>query len=1376
MKSLALLGIFSHTIIYSSIAFAQIGPPQNITSVEYMTTDSSGIGEINGSVGIYNGGQLLWEDSQENPSVTLNGGTNTSMWLDNGEAYIYNRHGTATFNMEQDTSGVSWQHVIKMGSTGKITVGDKENNASSGASVFKLTDGNIYASGTIQINKTGFLNLITTNLATASPASIYLYEQGRLENSGTISLTGDATLGADYNASLSIANGASYQGWTRDQTDGYGKIELNKFADVVNFGRGDQTADLWRNIVVSNAATTEKARILNFQNGETWLYGNGDWRVGEASTFQEYKLDASAGFVDVDIREQTMFVAKGAMWNQKSALDGANNKLNFNLAGSKLFIEEGGWFRTEGTFNNGGAVILRPNSRFSFGANAIYQRGVNIAEQKYYYNWAINSVGANNNGSGDFYIEGDQSTIIDIGSSDRSMWRDFLGNSFNNPATIYLRADMNPQMTMQINGGVFNVVDDATLTLNGSASVGASEFLHEGWFKIGNADALNAYDTSASGTVNLTNGALLYAPTLWIGTSVAADTAKLVVEASTIKTNDVTIRNKSLVTLNASNFSFANFYAGATTSAADTSITLTNASALQGSTAVFDQSTLSLDGSTMNIAADTVLQNNAQASFTAGSNLQSNGLTVNQSSLSLNASTIVARNLNATQGTFSLTNNAKLNGYVAFFDNSTLAIDGTNSALNSAITNLRFGAQATLISGGQMNVSNLLFINSGSALTNTSGQINSGTLNMNNATFSSAGSLTFGGTYTSANGNSYFANSSFVGAGATLSANFMTVNSGSELTLNPLGNFATTTQLTAATGMNVFGTLSGSARINTGSGDLKIQSGGVLRLAAEDGMTLSRDIYFESNSTYHASINTRDLGADDDIQSQIKAREAFFTDSTAKISVGANQRPDSQNKKYAILVTDTESHNKELNVNNNLVLRTSLLTDYKAYWETGTADFYNGKQVLSIQVFRKPGVTLNSLATRFSFNRRQMAMELENLREQSDLADELEDELEGLLNHIELHVNDSAELDQILRDTALTSYANQTAQAPQMARTLSGGVGKRLNSFKMQKNATENGQKSFALSQNPFWLESSLSSQEFPQLAALEGFSGISGASPNNATRLANIAPTISYTRQNSGDEQGFSAHTQSLAFGVDHATENTIFGASFAYGKSKLKASESPQTIKTDAFQLGAYGQIHIDNWFFKSQAAYTHLENDSETSFQNLYPAAFGLGVASAEFNSNIFSLSAHAGYDFFFGNTIFTPSAGLNFAHISQGEFSENGAGGLNRSIAAVSYNNTEAEMKLQLAFPFKDGNNISMRPSVFVEYGRQLNEVAQVSGGFSGTGQNVIAHAANTGKNRFAFGVALDAQINKLTAFSMNYQLTTKENYQDHLFGLSLDYRF
>lgn len=139
---------------------------------------------------------------------------------------------------------------------------------------------------------------------------------------------------------------------------------------------------------------------------------------------------------------------------------------------------------------------------------------------------------------------------------------------------------------------------------------------------------------------------------------------------------------------------------------------------------------------------------------------------------------------------------------------------------------------------------------------------------------------------------------------------------------------------------------------------------------------------------------------------------------------------------------------------------------------------------------------------------------------------------------------------------------------------------------------------------------------------------------------------------------QGFSAFGGGLAVGVDAVVaDNLVAGAALNYGQTRVdgRGSLSSNRTDVDSYQATFYGVYQGDPWYVQSQFGYAFQQFDARRSVS----VGALRETPTADFDGDVFSAGASAGYPVNIGDLRFTPSVSLDYVQSRQDAYTEKGA---------------------------------------------------------------------------------------------------------------------
>lgn len=1298
-------------------------------------------------------------------NMSMNGG---SSGTNNGgiNATTYSMSGASTI-----TNG----GTMKLGSTSLTGINTALNNNGS------------FTSGSLDVSSSAAFNNSAAKTANVTGATT-LSNSGKINNNGTLNLTtvvmtSGSVISNPIGANLTLTGAASLDASTINNG---GTANLKDITALNNSTINNNSGTFTANNVSTNSSRINNASNMNLatmnlvanstlSNTATGTLTVTGASVLDASTLTNSKsanlknVTAQNGSTITNNANATFTASTTTTSASNVNNNGTMNLANLNLlAGSALTNAA-----TTGSLTVTGSTALDAstfvNSHNATLKGVTAQNGSTITNNA---NSTLSSTSMTNansilNNSGTANLGAlagiDNSTINNIAGTLTATSTGLSASKLNNSATASLG-----DVTMVL-GSILDNTATGTLTAN-NISTSAS--------KIENANIANI------NSINLTNGSTLANDATGVlkVTSTSATDASTIDNAGTATFTDLGLNNGSTLNNTAGTFTAQLLAANASDIVNDATLNLANLSLSNssnlinnatGTLTVASGGTTSIDTSTLTnignaslanmVLSNATVTNDAGATFVAETIKASNISNVtNNGDMTLGLTRFDTGSILTNNDTLTLTeSNAFIGGH--FVNNGTADFNSNEPSAIPAkkYTTISYGGTFTNNSGATFDGNGFNFNNGGILLNQgdaslkwISADINNiitndvgGTMTIadaslnNNSTLNNAGQLDMdilymsnGSTFNGLEGGVSNTKNLTAALGSSINLNKTMLNVDGKLTIgegsilnsdNEYGFDPSVSKITVASGIDVYGTFKGSANIDNTTSDMIVYSGGVIDMAAKDGLNLSGNIKFEAGSKYIATIDT--LGnsiSADDLQSQIRAHEATFEKGSI-ISIGADKRSNDHTKRYDILHTDVDNFINDDDLNEHLELRNSFLTGYGATWVPNDPE-HGGKHVLYIGVTTKP---INSL-TSLTHNEMEMAELFNTISPRRDLANELNTTLDYLFTQ----VADERSLARIMRSLTLETNANYLNYMPTFNRMMSQGANTRLTGLRVDGEGKANN-----LWVTPF----------------------------GSAAKQKHSEDVLER------DIQGFDADLYGISAGADKTFENGLLaGGMISYGNIDFKGDYTADKITANGVQLGLYGSKSIGDWFVDSKASYSHLWSESQTKYQE--PTYL---TTKGDFDTSLYAFDLKGGYNFKFGEFGISPSVGVDVVHARQGSYTESGAGGLSRDVNAASLTSIELPVRLQFDWKKTFDNNMTFKPIFYVEYAREVGDnMAEMTSEFIGSGTTLDADSLENDSNRYTVGTDIGFEINPMWEVALKYNGDFRKDFTNNTLMFSTEYKF
>ncbi len=265
--------------------------------------------------------------------------------------------------------------------------------------------------------------------------------------------------------------------------------------------------------------------------------------------------------------------------------------------------------------------------------------------------------------------------------------------------------------------------------------------------------------------------------------------------------------------------------------------------------------------------------------------------------------------------------------------------------------------------------------------------------------------------------------------------------------------------------------------------------------------------------------------------------------------------------------------------------------------------------------------------------------------------------------------------------------------------------------------------------------------------------------------------------RNRTARTDAFDFDSYNIVAGADYRfTDNLVIGAALSYQDINTdfdkKATVNGGGVDADGWGGFVYGTYYADNFYIDGLAGYA--TSDYELSRKVFFTAAID-ETAKADTDSDDFTLSAGAGYDFNQGALSYGPYARLTYLKVDVDSYDEKGAdlSGLNLSVDSQDWKSLTSVLGGQLSYAISRGFG------VLVPQGRLawVHEFENDSEAFEATfiadpRQNVLrASTDDPDRDYFELGLGISAVLQGGAQLFFNYEtILGFSDLTDHAFTL------
>lgn len=287
----------------------------------------------------------------------------------------------------------------------------------------------------------------------------------------------------------------------------------------------------------------------------------------------------------------------------------------------------------------------------------------------------------------------------------------------------------------------------------------------------------------------------------------------------------------------------------------------------------------------------------------------------------------------------------------------------------------------------------------------------------------------------------------------------------------------------------------------------------------------------------------------------------------------------------------------------------------------------------------------------------------------------------------------------------------------------------------------------------------------------VEQSSGLSGGDDIASDRQLWVKPVGSLADQSDlKGVSGFKSRSYGLVVGADSVVSSKLrVGGAVSYTSSRVDSNSAvaPNTAKTDSYRLIGYGSYSLDSVTdvnFQADIATGKTEGKRFINFG-------GVTNADSSYRSNIVHLGAGLGRTYpWAAKTTITPSIRLDYTRISDGAYTETGAGPLNLAVNK----NSAAELVLygegKLIHELSDTTKLSANLGAGYDF---LAKQSSLTAAFAGGGGQFITNGLNVApwSLRGGLGVVSTSKKMEITA---RYDVEFREGSRNQT--VSVKFRF
>jgi len=252
-------------------------------------------------------------------------------------------------------------------------------------------------------------------------------------------------------------------------------------------------------------------------------------------------------------------------------------------------------------------------------------------------------------------------------------------------------------------------------------------------------------------------------------------------------------------------------------------------------------------------------------------------------------------------------------------------------------------------------------------------------------------------------------------------------------------------------------------------------------------------------------------------------------------------------------------------------------------------------------------------------------------------------------------------------------------------------------------------------------------------------------------------------TRQGAAEGYaGYKAATWGLTLGADRRlSEGTVLGGAFTYAATNLNQRDFMSGSGNDlqSFQATAYASHDFGPWYLEAMLAYAkqRYRSHRETGLT---------GVAKADYDGDMWGTRIVAGKPYAISETLVTtPFVSLEYTHLRQDGYRENGAGPLDLTVGSTAADRARSGVGIALAGETQWGR-VKVRPSIRIQWLHDfIDNGINTTASFAGGGAAFVTPGQKLPKDSGAVGGSLMFAVSRNAAVSILYDYEGANGYRN-----------
>lgn len=268
------------------------------------------------------------------------------------------------------------------------------------------------------------------------------------------------------------------------------------------------------------------------------------------------------------------------------------------------------------------------------------------------------------------------------------------------------------------------------------------------------------------------------------------------------------------------------------------------------------------------------------------------------------------------------------------------------------------------------------------------------------------------------------------------------------------------------------------------------------------------------------------------------------------------------------------------------------------------------------------------------------------------------------------------------------------------------------------------------------------------------------------------------HSSQNERDGiQGYDSNTWGAAVGFDTADslDKMVFGVGLGYARSNVDSDNANNTsTDIDSYQITLYGDTLISkDAFLDGMVAYVW---DRNSTTRHDVGGVGGI-TANADYNADQIAARGTVGEDFFYHDTMLTPTLTMDYMHYSAGSYTESDAGGAGLHVDNNNLDLLNLRVGMKASWLFRDDKGGVTKPSVHAGYKYALlNDKVETTSSFVAGGPAFQTDGVEPSRNAFDAGAGIRYYDSGNWSMTADYDFNWKADYTSHEGLIRAAYRF